>query len=62
MAGKAASCEEMGGEERVAKVARLEEEIERLRSENLRWQQVHMLEFYLPWLCANGFMIRPVEV
>ena len=62
MAGKAASCEEMGGEERVAKVARLEEEIERLRSENLRWQQVHMLEFFLPWLCANGFMIRPVEV
>lgn len=28
------------GEERIAKVARLEEEIKQLRSENLRWQQV----------------------
>lgn len=30
--------------ERVAKVARLEEEIERLRSENLRWKKVCLLD------------------
>eukprot|EP00903_Cladosiphon_okamuranus_P009951 g9442.t1 len=44
MTKKATRGEEGGegrGEERAAKVARLEEEIGRLRSENLRWQQVN---------------------
>lgn len=44
--GGVATGEGRGGEgeegERAAKVAKLEGEIERLRSENLRWQQVHV--------------------